>query len=51
MYKSDGSKYIMVEKRERWVNYLQGHKVRTDEFYFTAKKTSSIMTQTVKEEI
>ena len=39
----------MVEKRERWVKYLEHHKLRTDKIYNEGKILS--MTQNVKEKI
>ena len=39
----------MVEKREIWVKYPQGHKLRTDVPYRKRKKSN--MVQTVEEEI
>jgi len=39
----------MVEKRERWVKYLEHHKLKTDEIYNEKKVLS--MTENVKEKI
>ena len=49
LLKDTGEKTIMVEKRERWVKYLEHHKLRTDKIYNKEKILS--MTQNVNGKI
>jgi hypothetical protein len=49
LFKDNGQKTLMVEKRERWVKYLEHHKLKTDEIYNEKKVLS--MTENVKEKI
>ena len=49
LLKENGQKTVMVEKRERWVKYLEDHKLRTDEIYNKEKILS--MTQNMKEKV
>ena len=49
LLKDSGRKTVMVGKRERWVKYLEDHKLRTDGIYNKEKILS--MTQNVKEKI
>ena len=49
LFKDNGERTIMVEKGERWVKYLEHHKLRTDKIYNKEKILS--MTQNVKEKI
>ena len=49
LFKDNGERTLMVEKRERWAKHLEHHKLRTDEIYNEEKVLS--MTENVKEKM